>query len=88
LVIGHGAWGMEKISHSHSPLPITHYPLRGSEVAHGGDHGRCFKSAKPPNALPPQDRAGSPLPITHYPLTITHYLFCDYEATGSASGFS
>ncbi|MBW4572445.1 MAG: hypothetical protein KME31_32010 [Tolypothrix carrinoi HA7290-LM1] len=55
-------------SHSHYQLPITHAPLRGSEVAHGGDHGRCFKSAEPPNALPPQDRAGSPLPITHFPL--------------------
>ncbi|MBW4570379.1 MAG: hypothetical protein KME31_20845 [Tolypothrix carrinoi HA7290-LM1] len=22
-------------------MPITHSPLRGSEVAHGGDHGRC-----------------------------------------------
>ncbi|MBD0265326.1 MAG: hypothetical protein ICV78_22175 [Tolypothrix sp. Co-bin9] len=24
-----------------------------SAVAHGGNHGRCFKSAEPPNALPP-----------------------------------
>ncbi|WP_211173382.1 hypothetical protein [Brasilonema bromeliae] len=29
-------------------------------VAHGGNYATCYKSAQPPNAVAPQDRAGSP----------------------------
>ncbi|MFN6572664.1 hypothetical protein [Dendronalium sp. ChiSLP03b] len=46
----------------HLPMGLyfTLHPF-GFAVAHGGNHATCFKSAKPPNAVAPQDRAVSPL---------------------------
>ncbi|GAX43761.1 hypothetical protein NIES4075_47760 [Tolypothrix sp. NIES-4075] len=50
------------------PTPNYQLPLRGSPVAHGGNHARCSTWGDPKTALAPQDRAGSPITNSQLPI--------------------